>query len=179
MRSFRKASLELLRDTGRWVSWLYNIIECFCFHRKTQIQYLGEKESGKRLTVVGSDLQIYLSAEGPNNHLNTTLAVLFLSVTKLIFLAHLTKIPFLPIFMSYVFNDISQWYYYYFHQTTHLPMVGEGVDARELPKLSLLIKPFMTPLFRADFDDSPQRASIKLVNSCLKRNYKISLECRY
>lgn len=47
-------------------------------------------------------------------------------------------------------------------------MVGEGVDARELPKLPLLINPVEgNPLARPDDEDPPFNASISLVNSCL------------
>lgn len=55
---------------------------------------------------------------------------------------------------------------------TNLPIVGEGVDARELPKLLLLMKPFTAvPLIIVPADDGPPlRASINVVNSCLKKN---------
>ena len=50
-------------------------------------------------------------------------------------------------------------------------MVGEGVDARELPKLLLLMKPFTAvPLVIPVDDNPPFRASINVVNSCLKKN---------
>ena len=53
----------------------------------------------------------------------------------------------------------------------HLPIVGEGVDARELPKLPLLMKPFTAvPLVKPADDIPPFRASINVVNSCLKKN---------
>ena len=51
-------------------------------------------------------------------------------------------------------------------------MVGEGVDVLELPKLPLLIKPFIVvPLGRPDVDAPPLSASIKLLNSCLKDKF--------
>ena len=55
--------------------------------------------------------------------------------------------------------------------TTNLPIVGEGVDARELPKLPLLMKPFTAVPLVIPADDSPPfKASINAVNSCLKKN---------
>ena len=55
--------------------------------------------------------------------------------------------------------------------TTNLPIVGEGVDARELPKLLLLMKPFTAVPLVIPADDSPPfKASINAVNSCLKKN---------
>ena len=54
---------------------------------------------------------------------------------------------------------------------TNLPIVGEGVDARELPKLPLLMKPLTAvPLVIPADDTPPFRASINVVNSCLKKN---------
>ena len=57
------------------------------------------------------------------------------------------------------------------YNQVHLPIVGEGVDARELPKLLLLMKPFTAvPLVIPVDDNPPFRASINVVNSCLKKN---------
>ena len=57
------------------------------------------------------------------------------------------------------------------YNQVHLPIVGEGVDARELPKLPLLMKPFTAVPLVIPADDSPPfKASINAVNSCLKKN---------
>lgn len=57
------------------------------------------------------------------------------------------------------------------YNQVHLPTVGEGVDARELPKLLLLMKPFTAVPLVIPADDSPPfKASINAVNSCLKKN---------
>lgn len=53
---------------------------------------------------------------------------------------------------------------------SYSPMVGEGVEVRELPKLPLLINPVEgNPLVRPDVEDPPFSASISLVNSCLQK----------
>lgn len=51
----------------------------------------------------------------------------------------------------------------------YLPIVGEGVEARELPKLPLLVNPgAVEPLVRSDIMDPPFNAVIKFANSCLE-----------
>lgn len=68
-------------------------------------------------------------------------------------------------------RTVSQFFWFVDGALVYLPMVGEGVEVRELPKLPFLIKPDEdNPLVRPDAEDPLFSASISLVNSCLNND---------